>query len=107
MYSGPRRFFRPVFFFGCGPVRTLTDSLQAWAAMLPSRAGCFCFFLLRPRSDAHSLTYFGRGDPPAGRARVVFFFCCGRARTLMGWGDFGKVRVVFFFWLWPRPVFFG
>ena len=36
------------------------------------------FFLLWPRPDAHSLT--------------------------VGWGDFGKARVVFFFLLRPRQV---
>ena len=39
----------------------------------------FFFFLLWPRPDAHSLT--------------------------VGWGDFGKARVVFFFSLRPRRVF--
>ena len=43
------------------------------------RTGVVFFFLLWPRPDAHSLT--------------------------VGWGDFGKARVVFFFWLRPRRVF--
>ena len=76
----------------CGPARTLTHSLRAWVAMPPPRRGgvfFFCcgpartgvvlFFLLWPRPDAHSLT--------------------------VGWGDFGKARVVFFFLLRPRRVF--
>ena len=82
-----------VFFFCCGPARTLTHSLRAWVAMPPPRRGGVCFFaagrgrtgvvffffLLWPRPDAHSLT--------------------------VGWGDFGKARVVFFFLLRPRRVF--
>ena len=68
------------FFFCCGPARTLTHSLRAWAAMPP--AGVVFFFLLRPRPD--------RGG--------VFLF----AHSLtVGWGDFGKARVVFFL-LRPR-----
>ena len=63
-------------FFCCGPARTLTHSLRAWVAMPPPRRG------------------------------GVFFFCCGPARTLtVGWGDFGKARVFFFFLLRPRRVF--
>ena len=80
------------FFFCCGPARMLTHSLRAWVAMPPPRRGGviffaaappgpgWCFFLLWPRPDAHSLT--------------------------VGWGDFGKARVVFFFLLRPRRVFF-
>ena len=80
------------FFFCCGPARTLTHSLRAWVAMPPPRRGGVFFFaaappgpgwcfvsLLWPRPDAHSLT--------------------------VGWGDFGKARVVFFFLLRPRRVF--
>ena len=67
-------------FFCCGPARTLTHSLRAWAAMPPAGVVfffccrtrvVFFFFLLWPRPDAHSLT--------------------------VGWGDFGKARVVFLF----------
>ena len=79
-----------VVFFCCGPARTLTHSLRAWVAMppprrggvffllrpRPDRGGVFFFFLLWPRPDAHSLTV-GWGD--FGKARVVFFFCCGPA----------------------------
>ena len=76
-----------VFFFCCGPARTLTHSLRAWVAMPPPRRGGVFFllrprpdrggvFLLWPRPDAHSLTV-GWGD--FGMARVVFFFCCGPA----------------------------
>ena len=77
------------FFFCCGPARTLTHSLRAWVAMPPGAVFFFCsgpartgvvfFFLLWPRPDAHSLT--------------------------VGWGDFGKARVVLFFLLRPRRVF--
>ena len=76
-------------FFCCGPARTLTHSLRAWVAMPPPRRGGvfffaaappgpgWCFFLLWPRPDAHSLTV-GWGD--FGKARVVFFFfCCSPA----------------------------
>ena len=78
-----------VFFVCCGPARTLTHSLRAWVAMPPPRRGGVffllrprpdrggVFFLLWPRPDAHSLTV-GWGD--FGKARVVFFFfCCGPA----------------------------
>ena len=47
------------FFFCCGPARTLTHSLRAWAAMPPPRRG-------------------GRPHPDRGGV----FFCCGPARTL-------------------------
>ena len=79
------------FFFCCGPARTLTHSLRAWVAMPPPRRGGV-FFLLRPRPD--------RGG--------VFFLLWPRpdAHSLtVGWGDFGKARVVFFFLLRPRRVF--
>ena len=76
------------FFFCCGPARTLTHSLRAWVVPSPRRGGVFFllrprpdrggvfFFLLWPRPDAHSLTV-GWGD--FGKVRVVFFFCCGPA----------------------------
>ena len=75
-------------FFCCGPARTLTHSLRDWVAMPPPRRGGvfffaaappgpgWCFFLLWPRPDAHSLTV-GWGD--FGKAWVVFFFCSGPA----------------------------
>ena len=47
----------------CGPARTLTHSLRAWAAMPP--AGVCFFFCCGP-----------------ARTGVVFFVCCGPARTL-------------------------
>ena len=63
--SFPGRLFRPgpAGFFCCSPARTLTHSLQAWAAMPP--AGVFVFF-------------FGAAPPGPG----WLFFCCGPARTL-------------------------
>ena len=81
-----------VFFFAPAPRgRSLTHCGPGWrclplggvvffffAAAPPGPGWCF-FFLLWPRPDAHSLT--------------------------VGWGDFGKARVVFFFLLRPRRVF--
>ena len=112
-----------VFFFCCGPAGSFLVSLKrpgGAAAKKTPRGGVF-FFAAAPRG--RSLTHCGPGWclPLAG---VVFFFCCGPARTgvvfffllwprpdahslTVGWGDFGKVRVVFFFLLWPRPVFLG
>ena len=80
------------FFFAAAPRgRSLTHCGPGWRCLplagvvfvflLRGGAGpgwCF-FFLLWPRPDAHSLT--------------------------VGWGDFGKARVVFFFLLRPRRVF--
>ena len=73
---------------GRADAHSLTAGLGGDAS--PSPGWCFffllrpcpdrwCFFLLWPRPDAHSLT--------------------------VGWGDFGKARVVFFFLLRPRRVF--
>ena len=91
--TGPEQKKTPwvVFFFCCGPARTLTHSLRAWAAM-PPLAGVVFFFLLRPRPD--------RGG--------VFFLLWPRpdAHSLtVGWGDFGKARVVFFFAAAPPGLF--
>ena len=80
------------FFFAAAPRgRSLTHCGPGWrclplagvvfvffAAAPPGPGWCF-FFLLWPRPDAHSLT--------------------------VGWGDFGKARVVFLFLLRPRRVF--
>ena len=79
------------FFFCCGPARTLTHSLRAWVVPPPRRGGVFffgcgpartgwCFFLLWPRPDAHSLT-LGWGD--FGKAGWCFFFCCGPAGSFL------------------------
>ena len=79
-----------VFFFLLWPrpdAHSLTAGLggdaspsPGWCLFFLLRGGagpgwCF-FFLLWPRPDAHSLTV-GWGD--FGKARVVFFFCCGPA----------------------------
>ena len=63
-HFGPGRLFRRarVVFFCCGPARTLTHSLRAWAAMPP--AGVF---------------FFAAAPPGPG---WCLFFCCGPARTL-------------------------
>ena len=79
----------------------------------------FFFFAAAPRG--RSLTHCGLGWRCLPLAGVVFFFCCGPARTgvvvfffavadahslTVGWGGFGKARVVFFsFLLRPRRVF--
>ena len=111
------------FFFCCGPAGSFLVSLKrpggAAAKKKTPRGGVF--FLLRPRADAHSLTAgLGGAFPSPG---WCFFFCCGPART--GWcfffavapprrslthfglGRFRQGRMVFFFLLWPRRVFFG
>ena len=80
------------FFFAAAPRgRSLTHCGPGWrclplagvvflffAAAPPGPGWCF-FFVLWPRPDAHSLT--------------------------VGWGDFGKARMVSFFLLRPRRVF--
>ena len=65
---------------GTGPEqkKNTTQGVFFFAAAPPGPGWCF-FFLLWPRPDGHSLT--------------------------VGWGDFGKARVVFFFLLRPRRVF--
>ena len=81
-----------VFFFAAAPRgRSLTHCGPGWCLPLagvvcfffllrprPDRGGVF--FLLWPRPDAHSLTV-GWGD--FGKVRVVFFFCCGSARSFL------------------------
>ena len=65
----------------CGPgwrCLPLAGVVFFFFAAAPPGPG-WCFFLLWPRPDAHSLT--------------------------VGWGDFGKARVVFIFLLRPRRVF--
>ena len=70
-----------VFFFGCGPARTLTHSLRAWGVVFfffccgPARTGVVFFFLLWPRPDAHC----GLGRFRLGPGDVFCFFCCGPA----------------------------
>ena len=85
----PRVFF---FLLRCGPARTLTHSLRAWV-VLPLAGVVFFFFAAAPP---------GRGD--------VFFFAVApprRSLTHFGLGRFRQGRMVFFFLLWPRRVFFG
>ena len=80
------------FFFAAAPRGRSLTHCGAWVAMPPPRRGGV-FFLLRPRPD--------RGG--------VFFLLWPRpdAHSLtVGWGDFGKAPVVFFFFLLrPRRVF--
>ena len=80
-----------VFFFAAAPRgRSLTHCGPGWCLPL---AGMVFFFLLRPRPD--------RGG--------VFFLLWPRpdAHSLtVGWGDFGKVRVVFFFFAVAPPGLF-
>ena len=81
--SFPRRLFRLVFFFCCGPARTLTHSLRSWAAMPHRRGGAF--FCCGP-----------------ARTGVVFFFAvappgcslthCGLGRFRQGPGVFCLLR---------------
>ena len=79
-------------FFCCGPARTLTHSLQAWVAMPPPRPGGVCFFCCGAGPDRGGVFFFAVAPP-------------GRSLTV-GWGDFGKARVVFFFFLLrPRRDF--
>ena len=88
-----KKYHPGCFFFAAAPRgRSLTHCGPGWRC-LPlagvvfvvfaagrGRTGVVFFFLLWPRPDAHSLT--------------------------VGWGDFGKARVVFFFFLLrPRRVF--
>ena len=79
------------FFFAAAPRgRSLTHCGPGWRCL--PLVGAVLFFLLRPRPD--------RGG--------VFFLLWPRpdAHSLtVGWGDFGKARVVFFFLLRPRRVF--
>ena len=79
-----------VFFFCCGPARSLTHSL--WAGAISARPG-WCFFLLRPRPYRGGVFFFLLWPRPVAHSLTV------------GWGDFGKARVVFFFLLRPRLVF--
>ena len=117
-----------VFFFCCGLGERQRKEKPRWApAAGPQQKKNTTqgvFFLLRPRGKA------GEGEAPCrhgARAKKkhhpgCFFFCCGPARTgvvffvllwprpdshslTVGWGDFGKARVVFFFLLRPRRVF--
>ena len=60
------------FFAAAPPGHSLTHCGPGRRCLPPGPPGwCFCFFLLRPRPDAHSLTV-GWGAP-FGRARVFLF----------------------------------
>ena len=79
-----------VFFFCCGPARTLTHSLRAWVLPL---AGAVFFFLLRPRPDRGGVFFFAVAPP-------------GRSLTHGGLGRFRQgPGGVFFCLLRPRRVF--
>ena len=112
------------FFFALAPCRRPTGLLLplpfAGAAAKKNTLGGVFFFAAAPRG--RSLTHCGPGWRCLPLAGVVSFFCCGPARTgvvfffwlwprpdahslTVGWGDFGKARVVFFFLLRPRRVF--
>ena len=73
----------------------------------------WCFFLLRPRADAHSLTAGLGGDASPSPGWCDFFCCgparCGPARTLTHsrWAGAISARPgwCFFFLLRPRRVF--
>ena len=80
-----------VFFFCCGPARTLTHSLRAWVAMPPPRRGGV-FLCCGP-----------------ARTGVFFFFAVappGRSLTHCGLGRFRQGPGGVFFLLRPRRAFF-
>ena len=110
------------FFFCCGPAGSFLVSLKrpGGAAAKKNTTGRCFFFAAAPRG--RSLTHCGPGWclPLAGVVFFFlpaappgpgwcFFFCCGPrpdAHSLtVGWGDFGKVRVVFFFCCGPARSF--
>ena len=73
-----------VFFFAAAPRgRSLTHCGPGWRC-LPLPGWCF-FFLLRPRPDRGGGFLFLLWPRPDAHSLTV------------GWGDFGKARVVFFF----------
>ena len=81
-----------VFFFCCGPARTLTHSLRAWVAMPPPRRGGVFFFAAAPPGPGWC--FFFAVAPP------------GRSLTHGGLGRFRQgPGGAFFFLLRPRRVF--
>ena len=79
------------FFFAAAPRgRSLTHCGPGWRCLPPRRGGVF--FLLRPRPDRGGV-FFSLWPRPDAHSLTV------------GWGDFGKARVFFFFLLRPRRVF--
>ena len=106
------------FFFCCAPLGAAT--FRRGQSKKKKHHPVVFFFAPAPRG--RSLTHCGPGWRCLPLAGVVFSFCCGPARTgvvfffllwprpdahslTVGWGDFGKARVVFFFLLRPRRVF--
>ena len=82
------------FLFCCGPARTLTHSLRGLGGdASPRRGGVFFFFFVRPRPDRGGVFFLLLWPRPDAHSLTV------------GWGDFGKARVVFFLLLRPRRVF--
>ena len=112
-----------VFFFALAPCRLPTGLLLPLpfaGAAAKKKPWVVFFFAAAPRG--RSLTHCGPGWRCLPLAGVVFFFCCGPARTgvvfffllwprpdahslTVGWGDFGKARVVFFFAAAPPGLF--
>ena len=104
-----------VFFFALAPCRHGASPSPAFPrgrSKKKNTLGGVFIFAAAPRG--RSLTHCGPGWRCLPLAGVVFFFCCGPARTgvvffvllwprpdshslTVGWGDFGKARVVFFF----------
>ena len=108
---------RMVLFFCCGPAGSFLVSLKrlGGAAAKKKHHGR-CFFLLRPRADAHSLTAGLGGASPSPFAAAppgpgwCFFFAVApprRSLTHCGLGRFRQGSGGVFFLLWPRRVFFG
>ena len=112
------------FFFCSGPVPARGFSfpcLSPGPEQKKNTLGGVFFFAAAPRG--RSLTHCGPGWRCLPLGGVVFFFCCGPARTgvvfffllwprpdahslTVGWGDFGKARVVFFFFAAAPPGLF-
>ena len=111
------------FFFALAPCRHGASPSPAFprGRSKKNTLGGVFFFAAAPRG--RSLTHCGIGWRCLPLAGVVFlFFCCGPARTgvvfffllwarpgahslTVGWGDFGKARVVFFFCCGPAGSF--
>ena len=104
-----------VFFFALAPCRRtgLLLPLPFAGAEQKKKHPGWCFFLLRPRADAHSLTA-GLGGDASPSPGWCFFFCCGPARcgpartlTHSRWAGAISARPgwCLFFLLRPRRVF--
>ena len=114
-----------VFFFCSGPVpaRGFSFPCLSPGPEQKKKTPWVVLFVFAAAPRGRSLTHCGPGWRCLPLAGVVFvFFCCGPARTgvvfwfllwprpdahslTVGWGDFGKARVVFVFVLRPRRVF--